>query len=51
MVGIGGQAFGLLLPALTSICIRSKLSEGFESLREIIDHQEGVEVLFVEYLS
>jgi hypothetical protein len=51
MGGIGGQAFELLLPALTAICIRSKPSEGFESLREIIDHEEGVEVFFVDYLS
>jgi hypothetical protein len=46
MVRIAPKAFGLFVPALTDIFIRSKPSEAFESLGEIIGHQEGVEVLF-----
>ena len=46
MVRIVSKAFGLFLPALTDIFIRSKPSEGFESVGEIIGHQRRVEVLF-----
>ena len=46
MVRIVSKAFGLFLPALADMFLRSEPSEGFESLGEIIGHQEGVEVLF-----
>jgi hypothetical protein len=46
MVRIVSKAFRRFLPALTDIFIRRKPSEGFESLGEIIGHQEGVEMLF-----
>jgi hypothetical protein len=46
MVRIVSKAFGRFLPALTDIFIWSKPLEGFESLGEIMGHQESVEVLF-----
>jgi hypothetical protein len=46
MVRICGKAFWLFGPALTDLFIGSKPPEGFESLGEIVGHQEGLEVLF-----
>jgi hypothetical protein len=45
MVRIHGQAFGLFGPAMTDIFIGGKPPEGFESLGEIVGHQEGLEGL------
>ncbi len=46
MVRVDGQAFWLFGPALTDIFIGGKPSEGFESLGEVVCHQEGLQVLF-----
>lgn len=46
MAWIDGKALWFFLPALTDVFIRGKPSEGFESLGEIVCHQEGIEVLF-----
>jgi hypothetical protein len=46
MAWIDGKAFRLLLPAFADVFIRRKAFEHFESLREIISHQEGMQLLF-----
>ena len=46
MAWIDGKAFWLFLPALTDVLIGGKAFERFESLREIIGHQESMEMLF-----
>ena len=46
MAWIDGKAFGLFLPALTDVFIRGQAVERFESFREIIGHQEGMQMLF-----
>jgi hypothetical protein len=46
MVRVAAKAFWLFLPTLTNIFIRGTPSEGFESLGEVVRHQEGVEVCF-----
>ena len=45
MVRIDGKAFGLFLPALTDVFIGGKPFERFESLRDVIGHQKGMEML------
>ena len=44
MAWIDGQAFGLFLPALTYVFIRGQAVERCESFREIIGHQEGIQM-------
>jgi hypothetical protein len=45
MVWICGKSFRLFLPAFADVLIRGKAFERFESLGEIISHQEGLQML------
>jgi hypothetical protein len=46
MVQINGKSFQLFLPASVDVFIRGKAFERFESFREVIGHQEGLQMLF-----
>jgi hypothetical protein len=46
MAWVDGKAFWLFLPAFADVLIRCQSFERFESLREIIGHQEGMQMLF-----
>ena len=46
MVQIRGKAFRLFVPALTDVLIRGESFERFESLHEVISHQEGMQMFF-----
>ncbi len=46
MVRIRGQACWLCVPALTDVLIGCESCEGFEPLREVIGHQEGMQMRF-----
>jgi hypothetical protein len=46
MAWVDGEAFRLLLPALTDVRIGCKPLKRFEPLREVIGHQEGMQLLF-----
>ena len=51
MAWVDGKAFWLFLPAFADVLIRCKSCERFESLREIIGHQEGLQMLFQVVMS
>jgi hypothetical protein len=44
MVRIDGKAFRLFLPALADVLIRGQACAGVESFREMIGHQEGMQM-------
>ena len=46
MVRIHGKAFWLFLPAFADVFIRCESFERFESLGEVIGHQESIQVFF-----
>jgi hypothetical protein len=46
MVRINGKSFRLFLSASVDVFIRGKAFERFESFREVIGHQEGLQMLF-----
>jgi hypothetical protein len=46
MVRINGKAFWLFWPAVADVFIRCESFERFESLGEVIGHQESLEMLF-----
>jgi hypothetical protein len=46
MVRIRGKPCWLFVPALTDVLIGCDSFERFESLREVIGHQEGMQMLF-----
>jgi hypothetical protein len=46
MVRIRGKALGLFVPAVTDVLIRGESCERFKSLREVIGHQERMQMLF-----
>jgi hypothetical protein len=46
MAWIDGKALRFFVPALTDVLIWGQPFEGFESLGEIVGHQEGIQVLF-----
>ena len=46
MAWVDGKAFRLFLVAFADVLTRWKALERFESLREIIGHQEGVQMPF-----
>jgi hypothetical protein len=46
MVRINGQSFRLFLPASADVFIRCESLERFESLGEVIGHQEGLPMRF-----
>jgi hypothetical protein len=46
MVRIRGQACWLFVPALTDVLIGCESFERFEALREVIGHQEGMQMRF-----
>jgi hypothetical protein len=45
-VRITGKAFRLFLPASADVFIRCEPFERFESFREVIGHEEGLQMLF-----
>src|SRR5918999_847494 len=51
MVRIRGKAVWFFMPALTDILIGGKPFECFESLREVIGHQKGMQMLFQMVMS
>jgi hypothetical protein len=51
MAWVDGKAFRLFLPAFADVLIRGQAFERFESLREIIGHQEGLQMLFQVVMS
>jgi hypothetical protein len=51
MAWIHGTAFGCFLPALTDVLVRCQSFERFESFREIIGHQEGIQMFFQVVMS
>jgi hypothetical protein len=51
MVRIRGKPCWLFVPALTDVLIGCDSFERFESLREVIGHQEGMQMLFQVVMS
>src|ERR671922_2646085 len=46
MVRINGESFWLCLPTFTDVLIRSESFQRLESPRDVIGHEEGMQLLF-----
>jgi NAD dependent epimerase/dehydratase family enzyme len=51
MVRIDGKAFRLFVPALTAVLISGESLKRFESLGEVIGHQEALQMFFQVVMS